>query len=59
MAALRAVWRSLGAEEASASPGCRLGIARRRMELLSEFPAWRIPEILDALNRPEPKEALS
>lgn len=52
MSAIRAIWRSLQAEEVSASPGCRLGIARRRMELLAAFPAWRLPDIIDELNRP-------
>lgn len=53
MTALRSTWKSLQAEEASTPRGQRLGIARRRMELLSAFPSWRIPEVIDALNAPE------
>ena len=53
MTALRTVWRFLRAEEAACPPGHRLGIARRRQELLAAFPAWRIPEIIDELNREE------
>ena len=49
--ALRGVWRSLNAEEASAPLGCRLGVALRRQELLAVFPAWQIPEIIDVLNQ--------
>lgn len=56
MAILRAMWRSLRTEDASSPPGHRLGIARRRMDLLASFPAWRIPEIIDELNRPEAEE---
>lgn len=51
--ALRAAWRSLSTAESASTPGQRLGIARRRTELLSAFPVWQIPEIIDVLNRPE------
>lgn len=53
MTALRAVWRSLRAEESACPLGHRLGIARRRQERLAAFPAWRIPEIIDELNQEE------
>jgi hypothetical protein len=51
--ALRGIWRSLDTEEASTPVGCRLGVALRRQELLAVFPAWQIPEIIDALNQEE------
>ena len=49
--ALRAVWKSLRTAEKNAPRSERIGIAMRRQELLSQFPAWQIPAIIDELNR--------
>ena len=50
MDALRAIWRSLRTAEKNAPRSERMGVALRRQELLSAFPTWQIPEIIDALN---------
>jgi hypothetical protein len=48
---LAMTWRRLLAEERTAPPGARGGIARRRTELLADVPPWQVPALLDSLNK--------
>ena len=44
------LWNELLARETLAPKGRRMGIALARTRLFDGFPAWRLPDVLDALN---------
>lgn len=42
-------WSAFAGSESLAPDGLRAGLARARTALLSNVPAWRLPDVLDAL----------
>jgi hypothetical protein len=46
---LAQTWRRLLAEERTAPPGLRGGLARARTALLADVPPWQLPAVMDAL----------